>query len=272
MRAVFRLPAAFVIAAMFGLAAPSGSSAQRADDPSVINPDAAPPGSMPELPMPDMPMPPDPGDQGPMVRPAPDADPDVPPEAFGGPLEDGDAADALSPEGDPSSTDLAEPAERAPETLDNLFSDLKKAGDEREARRTARKIQKRWQESGSATVDLLMLRATQAMGHKQPDIVLDLLDQAIILEPDFAEAWNRRATAHFASGAFGKSIADIEQTLAREPRHWGALMGLALILERTGNDEKALEVYREVLDVYPALQSAQDAVGRLAEKLTGPAI
>ncbi|MER0238841.1 tetratricopeptide repeat protein [Fulvimarina sp. MAC8] len=269
MKAVFRFPSAILLAAALGLT-PMSATAQETDDPSVINPDEGAPGTMPELPLP-----PESGDEGPMVRPAPDADPEIPPEAFGGPLDDDEDGTAEMPpeEGEEApSTDLAEPGEQQPETLDTLFAELKKIGDENEAKRTARKIQRRWHDSGSDTIDLLMRRATRAMGQKESETVLDLLDQVLVLEPDYAEAWNRRATAHFASGQYGKSISDIEQTLVREPRHWGALMGLALILERTKQDEKALEVYREVLDVYPALKSAQDAVGRLSEKLTGPSI
>lgn len=270
MKAVFRLSFAFLLTAVFGTTS-LPVRAQDTGDPSIINPDEGAPGTLPELPLP-----PESGDEGPMVRPAPDAVPEIPPEAFGGPLGDeGDGTAEAAPDNEseaPPSTDLAEPAERQPETLDTLFAELRRIGDADEAKRTARKIQRRWQDSGSATIDLLMRRATEAMGHKQNDAVLDLLDQVLVLEPDYAEAWNRRATAHFASGDYGKSISDIEQTLAREPRHWGALMGLALILERTDQDKKALEVYGDVLEVYPALKSAQDAVGRLSEKLTGPSI
>ncbi|MEN3792709.1 tetratricopeptide repeat protein [Fulvimarina sp. MAC3] len=263
------MPSILLLTTALGLT-PTTGGAQETRNPSIINPDDGAPGAMPEVPLP-----PGSGEEGPMVRPAPDAEPDVPPEAFGVPLDDEEDGTADLPPGNAdgaASTDLAEPAEQQPETLDTLFADLKRISDEDEAKRTARKIQRRWQDSGSATIDLLMRRATQAMGHKQNDAVLDLLDQVLVLEPDYVEAWNRRATAHFASGDYGKSISDIEQTLAREPRHWGALMGLALILERTDENEKALEVYGEVLDVYPALKSAQDAVGRLSEKLTGPSI
>ncbi|EAU41506.1 hypothetical protein FP2506_13774 [Fulvimarina pelagi HTCC2506] len=269
MTAVFRFLSALLVTSTLAAGLMTfGAAAQNTDDPSVINPDEGAPGTMPELPIP-----PESGDEGPMVRPAPDADPEMPPEAFGGPLMEGEEeVDETMPEDGAASTDLAEPAEKQPETLETLFAELKKTGDETEAKRTARKIQRRWHESGSATIDLLMRRATQAMGHKENATVIDLLDQVLVLEPDYAEAWNRRATAHFANGDYGKSISDIEQTLAREPRHWGALMGLALILERTEQDKKALEVYGEVLDVYPALKSAQDAVGRLSEELTGPSI
>ena len=71
---------------------------------------------------------------------------------------------------------------------------------------------------------------------------------------------------------FGKSIADIESTLALEPRHYGALAGLAAILERLGQPEKSLETWYRVLEVYPAMKNAQDSVIRLEENLAGSGI
>ena len=117
-----------------------------------------------------------------------------------------------------------------------------------------------------------MQRAADSMTKKDNAAAMDVLDQAIVLDPDYAEAWNRRATLNFTMDQWGKSLADIEQTLRREPRHWGAMMGLAMILEQTGHKEKALATYMKVLDVYPALDSAQKAAGRLADELTGPEI
>ena len=71
---------------------------------------------------------------------------------------------------------------------------------------------------------------------------------------------------------YGKSIADIERTLALEPRHYGALAGLASILERIGEKERALETWYRVLTIYPAMKSAQDSVVRLEEDLAGNGI
>lgn len=262
------------VVTLAALAMPPLSFAQSApnpDDPSVIMPDDLPPGATPDMPMPEIPSPP--GDQGPMVRPAPDQDPEAPPEAFGGPLTGDEQAAEEAPAADtPSEEAQAPEGESEAERIDRLFAELKRTADQREAQRIAGRIERSWRNSGSATVDLLMRRAAQAIGHKQGAVALDVLDQALVLDPDFTEAWNRRATAHFGLGDLGKSLADIEQVLAREPRHWGAMMGLALILERTGREAQALTAYQEVLNVYPALKSAQDAVGRLSEKLTGPEI
>ena len=99
------------------------------------------------------------------------------------------------------------------------------------------------------------------------DVALDLLDQVIALRPDYAEGFNQRATLHFMMENYGKSIVDIERTLALEPRHYGALAGLATILEHLGEKDRALETWYRVLSVYPAMKSAQDSVVRLEEEL-----
>ncbi|UIJ70883.1 hypothetical protein [Aurantimonas sp. HBX-1] len=218
-----------------------------------------PPAAMPEL-APDAP----PGsEEPPMVLPAPDEELEESPDAFGSePLPDGDAPEA-------SATDDAAPA-RPEATIDGLFAELRKEPDEGKARLIASRIERQWRRSGSATIDLLMMRAAEAMAEKNAAAARDLLDQALVLAPDYAEAWNRRATLSFTTDDWGKSLADIEQTLLREPRHWGAMMGLATILERTGHKDKALEIYMQVLAVYPALRSAQDAAGRLSDELVGP--
>ncbi|MBO0662969.1 hypothetical protein LQ948_08620 [Jiella sp. MQZ9-1] len=209
----------------------------------------------------------------PMVVPAPDEGPGSSPDAFGGtPFSDDGAADALPSDGPPNATADAKPNETQAQTLDRLFGELRKQPDADKARSIAAQIERQWRRSGSATVDLLMQRAAKAMADQNNAAALDVLDQTIVLDPAYAEAWNRRATLNFTMNKFGKSLADIEQTLAREPRHWGALMGLGMILEHLDENQKAFDTYMKVLAIYPALKSAQDAAGRLADELTGPVI
>ncbi len=133
----------------------------------------------------------------------------------------------------------------------------------------ANEIQSVWLESGSATVDLLMLRATQAIARKDAAAALDFTDQAIVLDPDYAEAYNRRATLHYTQNRYALSMADVEEVLKREPRHFGALTGLGAMLEELGRDREALDAYSRALAIYPTLKAAQDAAGRLAEELSG---
>ena len=160
-------------------------------------------------------------------------------------------------------------AERHGRALDDLFASLKRQRSLAEAERTAARISAELNHSGSANIDLMMGWAAAAIGEKKFDVALDFLDQVAALKPDFAEVYNRRATVHFMMQNYPKSMADIERTIELEPRHFGALTGLAEIMNSTGRDELALRAYQRVLDVYPALRRAQDELGRLADKLVG---
>lgn len=155
------------------------------------------------------------------------------------------------------------------DTLDSLFTALKKAPSSEAAKAVNHAIQVRWLHSGSATVDLLMQRALEAMNSKDFPLSLDLLDAVVDLKPDFAEGWNRRATVYYLTEDFGRSIGDIEQTLKLEPRHFGALSGLANIFRRLGKDADALDVYEKTLEINPRLESVQKAYQELLEKIDG---
>lgn len=155
------------------------------------------------------------------------------------------------------------------ETLDSLFADLKKQTRVPAANLISRRIWSLWRDSGSKSIDLLMHRAANAMNEKKTALALDVLAQVISLKPEYAEGWNRRATLYFNMKEYGRSIADIEQTLILEPRHFGALSGLAVILRTLGKDEQALETWYRVLDIYPANSQAQKQVIEIVEKLAG---
>lgn len=162
-------------------------------------------------------------------------------------------------------------SERPAATLDSLFQDLRTQSNRAAARRVVRQIWGKWNESGSATIDLLMGWAVEAMRADNTAVAEDMLTQVVVLQPDFAEGWNKRATLYFTKGDYGRSLADIERVLQLEPRHFGALSGLAAILQKTGEDRKALDVWKRVLAIYPANDQAQKAVIELEEELAGQA-
>ncbi|WP_143523605.1 tetratricopeptide repeat protein [Pararhizobium arenae] len=153
--------------------------------------------------------------------------------------------------------------------LDTLFSELKKTGDSDKAKDVADRIRTEWQDSGSASVNLLMQWAAKATETNKRSVALDLYDQAIALAPDYVEGWNQRATLHYQMGNYRKSMSDINHVLALEPRHFGALAGMAAILSAAGKDELALRAWEEFLTVYPADRKAQEQFGEIEEKLAG---
>ncbi|CZT33106.1 tetratricopeptide repeat protein [Rhizobium sp. 9140] len=182
------------------------------------------------------------------------------------------AADtAQAPTADRPTAKPAEP-EKLPtraEKLDTLFAALKRERDAEKARGIAEQIRLEWQDSGSATVNLLMQWAAKAVADSKQPSALDLYDQVIALAPDYVEGWNQRATLHYQMSNYRKSMSDINRVLALEPRHFGALAGMAAILAASGKDELALRAWEQFLAVYPAERKAQEQVGELEEKLAG---
>lgn len=158
---------------------------------------------------------------------------------------------------------------QAEKRLADLFKDLKKTRNNRAAKRISDEIWGEWFRSGSASIDLMMKWSNEAVANEKYNIALDYLDQVVTLMPEFAEGWNRRATLHYTMSNFNKSMADIQKVLALEPRHFGALSGMATILERSGKKQAALKAWQRALSVYPAMPSGQAAIIRLSEELEG---
>lgn len=156
--------------------------------------------------------------------------------------------------------------------LDELFIDLKKAANDKAAARVASRIWDSWNNSGSASIDLMMRWAKKAMVEQKFDVALDFLDQVVTMKPDYAEGWNQRATTHFMMHNFAKSMADIEKTLELEPRHFGALSGMGQILKARGDKELALAAFLDVLSIYPMMRNIQNEVSTLSEEMAGEAI
>jgi tetratricopeptide (TPR) repeat protein len=153
--------------------------------------------------------------------------------------------------------------------LDFLFGALKAAPDQESARHVEAQILALWSRSPSDTTSLLMQRVKTAMDAKQLDVALKLLDAVLKLRPDYIEGWSRRAILHYMRSDYQRSLEDIEQVLIREPRHFGALAGLGMIMQEFGDDRRALSAFRKALAVNPHLERVQELVKSLTEKVEG---
>ena len=153
--------------------------------------------------------------------------------------------------------------------IDFLFQALKAAPDDQTARLIEGRIWALWLASGSDTADLLMSRARTAIEQNDSELAIQLLDAIIELKPDYIEAWNRRATLYFEKHDYARAMSDIAQVLAREPRHFGALTGLGMILQDIGDNKGALEAFRRALEVDPRLERVPEIVKSLTEKVEG---
>lgn len=160
-------------------------------------------------------------------------------------------------------------AEDRTKTLDALFETLRTADSAEAAKAAESGIAQIWLQSGSDTVDLLMDWTLQAMDEEDYPLALDLLDRIVTIEPGYVEGWNKRATIHFINDDYGKSLADLERALVLEPRHFGALAGLGTILRELGDDNRALEAYREALALDPYLEDVQKAIDELEDESGG---
>ncbi len=153
--------------------------------------------------------------------------------------------------------------------LDFLFGALKAAPDEASAKHVEARIWAVWMQTPSDTAALLMVRAKAAMDAKQMDVAIKLLDAVVKLRPDYVEGWNRRATLYYLKNDYAHSLQDIEQVLVREPRHFGALAGLGMIMQDLGDEKRALDAFRKALAVNPHLEKVPDLVKTLTEKVEG---
>jgi len=136
-----------------------------------------------------------------------------------------------------------------------------------EARQLEREIWIEWTKIGSHTSQLLLKRAKILTDLGKFEAALDLLDQVIKIDPEFVEGWNKRATLLFYTKRYQESLADISMTLSLEPRHFGALTGMANILEKLDHTHMALKVYQEAVKLNPHLIGGKNAIERLTRKL-----
>ena len=120
------------------------------------------------------------------------------------------------------------------QNLDFLFGALKAAPDDTIAKAIEERIWAQWVISRSDTANLLMTRVRTAIEKQDTDLALTLLDAIVKIKPDYIEAWNRRATLHYMRKEYRQSMEDIRQVLIREPRHFGAMSGLGMILQEFG--------------------------------------
>ena len=187
------------------------------------------------------------------------------------------AARAETHQSSPKSDSWAQPPEQAHRLhrtapgldLTFLFGALKAAPDDESAEAIENRIWAQWLASGSDTVNLLMVRVKTLIEKKDYDRAVRMLDAIIEIRPQFAEAWNRRATVFYLKKDYANALADLQQVLRREPRHFGALSGLGTIMQDIGDNKHALEAYRAALDVYPRLKGVDERVKTLSDKVEG---
>ena len=162
---------------------------------------------------------------------------------------------------------------RAPQTpaelRDDLYARLAASADADETNALVELMFVAYGRSGSDTGDLLLQRARKAAEGEDYGDAEQILDAAVAFLPDSAEAWNARATVRFLDDDADGAMADIAETLKRDPRHIGALIGMAAILQGRDKDKEALAVYERVLTIAPHWKTAEEPAAKLREKVEG---
>jgi tetratricopeptide (TPR) repeat protein len=122
-----------------------------------------------------------------------------------------------------------------------------------------------WGRSGDARVDELFRRGVSEMNAERVRESIATFTKVIEMKPDFAEGWNKRATAYYLAGDYRRSLADCDEVIKRNPQHFGALSGYGQIYLRLDQPDKALEYFRRALAVNPNLDGVPALIERLEE-------
>ncbi len=156
--------------------------------------------------------------------------------------------------------------------LPALFERLQQDLTPREAAEVDRRIWILWLHSEDKTINRLMAQGMIAMQRGALDRALERFNEIVERAPDFAEGWNKRATVLYMMGRHRESVADVRSVLNLEPRHYGALSGLGMILVAIGREEEALEWLRRALEVNPYLDGVRLLTDQIGERLKGKRI
>ncbi len=163
---------------------------------------------------------------------------------------------------------LSAPALAETAKLQPLYDSLATSGPEA-AEVILREIALERRRSGSVAMDLLLKRGIDALERGEAAVAAEHLSALVEHAPDFAEAWHTRAKAFFALEELGLAIADLEQVLRLDPRHFEAMLGLGAILEQLDRLDAARDAYALALKAHPHYDEAQEAVTRLEAKTRG---
>lgn len=155
--------------------------------------------------------------------------------------------------------------------LDLLFSELQDPEND-DWKKSEQKIWTEWGKSGSPAMDHLLRRGKQAMQEGQLKVAVGHFSTVIDHSPDFAEAWNMRATAFYLMDEFGLSVADIQRVLQLNPRHFGAMAGLGAIFDQLDRKKNALAVYERALEVHPHQEGLKEKIERLKNEVNGTSL
>ena len=167
-------------------------------------------------------------------------------------------------------------AEERESELNNLFKQLKKS-ETTQAIDIENKIWKIWSTHPSSDrrgyrLTILLDQGSLLIDRRQLKKAYEIFTQIIAIDPNWSEAWNKRATTLYLMNKYESSLDDIKITLNLEPRHFGALSGQGLNYIELKQYEKAIESYKSAQKIYPVMDSAKKMILQLKELINDLAI
>ncbi len=159
--------------------------------------------------------------------------------------------------------DERRPAESMPPHLDALFHQLAADPLARNAHEIEDMIWDIWTGHPDPLPASMMNSAITAVAGRHYETAENIFSELVAARPNWAEAWNKRATLYFLQDRDSDSVRDLHRTLELEPRHFGALSGFAQICLRNGDRGSALVAFEAALRINPHLSMIQDAVVEL---------
>lgn len=165
--------------------------------------------------------------------------------------------------------DAQAPATDKRAAVDRLLAALKAAPTEQAAAPIEAHLAQLWLEQGSAAVTLLMSRGLRDLKAGAHQDAIDDFSDAIALDPDLAEAWRQRAIARYEQGDTPGAVRDLEETLKREPRHFGAFETLSRIAENRKDWKSAYSAWQKVLEIDPKTPGGEQRLKDLRRRAMG---
>jgi len=149
--------------------------------------------------------------------------------------------------------------------LDKLFDELK-INSSNSSFLIEQKIWKIWSTHPIDTeLTSMLTEGSDFVNDNQLTKAIEIFTKVIELDPNWPEAWNKRATVYYMIGEFEKSQKDIDEVLKLEKRHFGALAGQGLVNIELKNYEKAIKSYENAMEIYPTMNSPKIMIKLLKE-------
>ncbi|WP_294221149.1 tetratricopeptide repeat protein [uncultured Shimia sp.] len=152
--------------------------------------------------------------------------------------------------------------------LSRMMAELAVA-DAGRAEQLAGQIRHLWDASGSASADFLLRRTRKAIEVSEMEAAVEHATALVDHAPEFAQGWAERARAYYALDLYGPALSDLEHVIALNPRHFDAVMGLAIMLDEIGKPKDAYEAYQQVQAIHPHQAGLTEALDRLAPLVRG---